>query len=119
MFIAHCKKRQDSLYEFPDLADFERTFESELKIGQDFQLAYQKYEEEQIAAGRALDDPTFYDAFNTRYGNIATPVGDADFLAVQEPTQETMAWLVFAIGAFVFLVALNQLFWVRRKRAKA
>jgi hypothetical protein len=84
-FIAHCTARQDALaLDKEEAVGRENQFEAELQIGQDYQRAYQKYEEEQIAAGADLDDPHFYDAFHSAHPSIATQVGDADFLAVEE-----------------------------------
>ncbi len=117
--IERCKEKRDALTGFmaeEELIGLEERFEYELRIGQEYQQAYQKYEEEQIAAGKDLDDRTFYDAFDAQHGNIATPVGDADFLAVQEVTTAALGWVVFVGGALIFVVSLNQLFWVRRRK---
>jgi hypothetical protein len=112
--IDHCKARQVAL-DFSDAESKELAgrFESELQIGQSYQRDYQKFEEEQIAAGKDLDDPHAYDAFHAVHANIATPVGDADFLAVEEVTLRTKSSLIFAGGALVFVAAL---LWLRRQR---
>jgi hypothetical protein len=119
-FIEHCKARQKAFpFNEEETKELERRCASELLIGQGFQRAYQKYEEEQIAAGKDLDDPHFYDAFNATYGNIATPIGEADFLAVQEVTPRAISWTVFAIGTLVFVVAVSLLLWQRRQNKVA
>jgi hypothetical protein len=120
--IERCKGMQEALISFMTEKEMERLagrFESELQIGQGYQRAYQKYEEDQIAAGKDLDDPHFYDAFHAVHGNIATPIGEADFLAVQEVTPRASAWMVFAGGSLVFVVALLLLLWQRRRRRTA
>jgi hypothetical protein len=84
-FIEHCKTRQKGFgFTDAEIEELEGRFDVELNTGQSYHRAYQKYEEDQIAAGKDIDDPHFYDVFNAQHGNIATPVGDADFLAVQE-----------------------------------
>jgi hypothetical protein len=120
--VERCKGMQEALQTFmwnEELTGLGERFDSELRIGQEYQRAYQKYEEEQIAAGRDLDDPNFYDDFHGLNGNIATPVGDADFLAVQEVTTEAISWLVFVVGTVVFLVALILLIWIRPRKPHA
>src|SRR5262249_60813156 len=73
-FIEHCKARQTAFgFSEADTKDMEAKFESELQIGQGYQQAYQKFEEDQIGAGKDLDDPHFYDAFHAQHGNFATP----------------------------------------------
>jgi hypothetical protein len=83
--VEHCQRRQREFH-FKDTNEREAAFAAELQIGLDYQQAYQKYEEEQLAAGKALDDSHFYDAFESRHGPIATPVGRADFAKVIEDT---------------------------------
>ena len=52
-----------------------RRFDQDLSNGQAYQKAYVEYEAKMIAAGVSLDDPHFYDAFESAKGPIATPVG--------------------------------------------
>ena len=117
-FIEHCKKRQEEAgLSEEEVKELAARFESELQVGTEYQRAYQKFEEEQIAAGKDLDDPHFYDTFHAQHGNIATPVGDADFLPVEESGPIVGALLVFIFGATVFLFALVLLVWQRRRSA--
>ena len=53
-------------------------YEQELALGTAWQAARHAYEAEQIAAGHALDDPHFFDAFQAEHGSIVSPVGRAD-----------------------------------------
>ena len=89
-FETHCRKRQ-ALIEGPwpqtEVASLRPAFEKELKLGQDYQKAFQDYEQEQIAAGRNVNDPHFYDAFHASHGSIASPVGLEDQLVA-----ERMGW---------------------------
>jgi hypothetical protein len=114
-FINHCKDRQLNLGLGGDeTKELTERFDSELRIGQGYQNAYQKFEEEQIAAGKDLDDPHFYDAFHAQHGNIATPIGDADFLAVEETKPAGIAaTVIFVVGTVVFVAALLLLLWRR------
>ena len=59
-----------------------RRFAEELKFGKDYHKAHQNYEKTKIDAGADLDDPHFYDAFQTEHGPIASSVGKSNFLLV-------------------------------------
>lgn len=116
-FIEHCQSRQQALgLDSAEAIGRELQFEAELQIGQDYQRAYQKYEVEQIAAGADLDDPHFYDAFHAAHPSIATPVGDADFLAVEELSPQAISWLVFAAGGGIFAAGIYLFLRRRWKR---
>jgi hypothetical protein len=98
-FIEHCRSRQESLgLREEDTKHLEAEFEEELRVGLDYQSAYQKYEEEQIAAGADLFDAHFYDGFDARHGSIATPVGTADFLEVHDAGWPKHGPTILSIG---------------------
>src|SRR5262249_44311051 len=79
----HCRKRQgeiekvlsDGLGGRETVAQLRPTFEAELAYGQAHQQAYQEYEEQKIAAGVPIDDPTFYDDFHAGREPIASSPG--------------------------------------------
>jgi hypothetical protein len=101
-FVGHCQSTQQEVAAgFRDLPPFE----AELARGQQYQQAYQRYEEEQIATGRPLDDPHFYDAFHATHPPIASPVGDADFMEVSEPVTPAIPLMAgfFCLVGGVFL----------------
>jgi hypothetical protein len=119
-FVAHCRARQ-KLIEAQLPAEESRQlrprFQAEWAFGQGYQKAYQDYEAERLAAGKALDDPHFYDAFNTGHGPIASPVGTSDriLVAPQGPLMLNgvpLGWGVFFAGLFAFVAA-----WLMRTRA--
>jgi tetratricopeptide (TPR) repeat protein len=85
-FVAHCDARQTLLERrIAESSDetaeavrgrLEGGFQKNLTEGKAYQKAQAEYEEAQIKAGIAIDDPTFYDAFYNSHGSIATPVGN-------------------------------------------
>ena len=110
-FIQHCRDRQkiieDQLPE-EEVAKLRPRFEAELKFGQDYQAAYQKYEAGQIAAGASIDDPRFYDAFQRTHGDIASPVGQEDQYVVEHEYAEPEVQagvVVLSAGVFAFAAA--------------
>jgi hypothetical protein len=56
-------------------------FEAELAHGEDYQRAYQKYEQEKIAAGVPISDEKFFDDFHAGREPIASPTGSEEWLA--------------------------------------
>jgi len=80
-FVKHCRNRQELIErKLPekDRQALQPRFAAELKYGQDYQQAYDRYEAERIAAGLSIDDPHFYDDFHAQHGAIASPSGEAD-----------------------------------------
>jgi hypothetical protein len=114
-FIEHCRSRQQSLRLREDVKQLEAEFEEELRVGLDYQAAYQKYEEEQIAAGADLFDAHFYDGFDARHGSIATPVGMADFLEVHDAGWPKHGPAILSIGVGAAVGALLGLRIGRRR----
>ncbi len=114
-FIEHCRSRQQSLRLREDVKLLEAEFEEELRLGLDYQSAYQKYEEEKIAAGADLFDPRFYDAFDTRHGSIAMPVGTADFLEVHDAGWPKHGPAILSIGVGAALGGLLGLRFGQRR----
>jgi hypothetical protein len=113
-FREHCAKRQKRIEQDLDPDEVVRlrpAFEAELAFGQAFQKDYQKYEAEQIAAGKSIEDGKFYDAFWATHPPIATPVGKSDRFVGEVPanaefgTWPRMTALFFA-GLFVFAMGL-------------
>jgi hypothetical protein len=85
-FVAHCRKRQGLIAEQLKAFKFIKmslAFEADLKRGQSYQQAYQRYEEERLAAGASIDDPHFYDAFHAAHEAIASPIGPEDQFVVE------------------------------------
>jgi hypothetical protein len=113
-FVAFCRTQQAAIEEWlPDdeCAQLASRFRAELAHGLDYQKAYQDFEERQIRAGVPLHDPHFYDAFHSRHGNIASPVGKADrFLVNHRGLFRWIPLMVLLGGVFAFLAAL--LIWV-------
>lgn len=61
-------------------------FEAELSFGQGYQLAYQEYEAQRIAAGASIDDDHFFDAFHAQRPAIASPSGREELYVRVSPT---------------------------------
>ena len=105
-FREHCEARQAMIEQelTPEVAARLRpAFSAELAFGEAFQSEYQRYEAEQIVAGKPIDDANFYDAFWSGRPPIATPVGRADWFTSD---RELRAWpnvlaILFA-GLFMF-----------------
>ena len=124
-FEKHCRTRQaliEAQLPATEVAKLRPAFEKELAHGQDYQRAYQLYEEEQIAAGKSLDDPHFYDAFRARQGPIASPVGPEDEFVAYDTTEpfSTRALILFAgLGTLAAAGILWLVKWMARPEAKA
>jgi hypothetical protein len=95
-----------------DVAALRPRFEAELAHGEAYQRAYQEHEERQIAAGVALDDPHFYDAFHAGREPIASPVGPEEWFAWVSPTklaeyqaERRRAWGLVGAGLAALAVA--------------
>jgi hypothetical protein len=122
-FVAHCRARQALIEQsLPagEVAALRDRFNAELKHGQDYQARYQQYEAGHIAAGVALDDPTFYDAFHAQHGKINSPLGEADlFITEDKPVAKGLktrvASAVFGAGLFALTAVL--VLWWRVRRA--
>jgi hypothetical protein len=83
--IEHCRRRQSVIEKQLNAADRDALrprYLDELAEGRSFQQAYQDYEAKRIAAGTALDDPHFYDAFHASHRPIASPPGKAERLVI-------------------------------------
>jgi hypothetical protein len=119
-FAALCRKRQALIEgQLPPetVAKLRPAFEKELARGEDYQRAYQRYEEQQIAAGKSLEDPHFYDAFHADHGSIASPVGPEDQFAVERhaPVISVPAILLCAgLGTLIGSGIVCLLAWWRR-----
>jgi hypothetical protein len=111
-FVAHCRARQELIEkQLPqeERAELRPRFQAELALGNRYQRAYQEYEARTIAAGVALDDPHFYDAFHAEHGPIASPVGESDkFFAVPRGyrfPRVPLGAMVFGAGLCAFVTA--------------
>lgn len=126
-FIVHCDARQEDLEK--RIAEtsgetaaaarerLEDEFKKNLAEGIAYQQALADYEAAQINAGVAIDDPTFYDAFKTKHGSIATPVGDE---GEAKYTASAASRAISAFPAVIFYAGLGSmlgLFLTRRRRA--
>jgi tetratricopeptide (TPR) repeat protein len=125
-FADHCRRRQaeiEAKLPADEVARLRPGFEAELALGQDYQKAYQLHEEQDIAAGKSIEDPHFDDDFHAQHPHIATPVGDADWFEYKDtlpPYEILHRKLVYIIemasllaGIFAMIVAL----WPSRKAA--
>lgn len=116
-FIQRCEARQREIEQAIDSADHAAlvaAFESELQAGLAYQQAYQQYESTRIAAGAALNDEHFYDAFNQSHPSIASDPGDADEVVVapyrRHPSLSLDRFLPMALlgsGAASLLTAIS------------
>jgi hypothetical protein len=118
-FRDHCNRRQTWIEERLPAAEVARlrpAFAAELAVGEAFQRDYQRFEEEQIAAGKSIEDPKFYDAFWKTHPPIATPVGSSDWFT---SSKETGGWSfglpLLTAGLATFATGL----WIRLRRRKA
>ncbi len=101
------------------------TFELELADGEKYQREYQAYEDSQIAAGRPIDDPNFFDEFHRDHGEIASPVGlEESILLVPRrarsklESKDTFHTAILGAGVGAMCVALLQRMFWRFKRRK-
>src|SRR4029077_3325029 len=107
-FGAHCRARQKLIEGSLPNEDWEAVgvkFDKELAFGQEYQQAYRAYEAQRIAEGTRTDDPHFYDAFETRHGLIATPVGNEDKAFgkyTRQPLGSTLPGSLLLAGMFAF-----------------
>jgi tetratricopeptide (TPR) repeat protein len=113
-FGEHCRKRQqviESQLPENEVARLRPRFEQELAFGQAYQKACQEYEMKHIREGASIDDPHFYDAFDTEHGSIASPVGEEDRFVVVRSSFPSIAHPLTLLGAgvFAFVTAL----WLR------
>jgi hypothetical protein len=127
LFEAHCRKREAAIEgQLPSatVARLRPAFEADLARGQEYQRAYQRYEEEQIHAGRPLDDPHFFDTFDAEHGSIASRVGPEDQFAAYRmeydlPPNTIPAIVLFAgLGTLLGSGILWTLSWCRRRWTK-
>lgn len=92
--VALCRTRQKQLVERIALEEpsgtgaeaadrLRQEFHRSLDRGEQFQKALAAFESEQIAAGHPLHDRHFYRPFSEEHGQIASPVGDEDFVALE------------------------------------
>jgi hypothetical protein len=116
-FAAHCRERQRLIEEQLPQQERDRlrpAFEADLDRGQRYQQAYQRYEEQRIAAGASIDDPHFYDAFYATHEAIASPVGSEDQFVVEDnrliPHFNAAPMLLFA-GLFALTFGLVLWLW--------
>jgi hypothetical protein len=125
-FADHCRRRQaviERRLPAAEIAQLRSQFEAELAFGRRYQESYQAYEAQRIAAGAALDDPHFYDAFDAEHAAIASPIGPADQYLVEKhssiklPHAVRIAAMFFGAGLFAFVTAL--FFWLHARRAAA
>ena len=110
----------------PEIVDsLQLTFESELADGEKYQRECQAYEDSQIAAGRPIDDPSFFDEFHRDHGEIASPVGlEESILRVPRraraefESKDTFHTAILGAGVGAMCVALLQrmIWWFKRRK---
>ena len=114
--VEHCLARQRAIAEIKARTDdwsgpMRQKHRDELAWGEQYQKDYQAFEAKQIAAGVALDDPHFYDAFFAGRASIASDPGRVDDVEVVYkaphgmidalPTGLLAAGVVMMLGAFM------------------
>ncbi|MFO0930542.1 MAG: hypothetical protein U0736_26515 [Gemmataceae bacterium] len=89
------------------------TFEAELAFGEDYQRAYQRYEEEKIKAGVPIAAPAFFDAFQADREPVASRSGPEEWFAyvpagraVDYTVRRHLAWGAFGAGLAAMATAL-------------
>ncbi len=97
----YCRKQQERIEAQLPAGEREQLrprFEAELAYGKQFQREYQEYEAKRIAAGADLRDEHFYDDFYRGREPIATPIGESEWLAINDPksVSEIQSWSVAA-----------------------
>ncbi len=115
-FTTHCRARQSAIEAklSPDeVSRLRPSFDVELAFGQDYQRAYQQYEEERITAGASIEDPHFYSVFDAQRGPIASPLGHADWFHIDSgepvPTGISVVGLSLLLaGIFALLGAASR-----------
>jgi hypothetical protein len=109
--VEHCRRRQaviEAQLDPEERDNLRPRFQAELAHGRQYQKEYQDYESRRIAEGASVDDPHFYDDFNASHEAIASPVGKADTILVQQEFDgipNPLPPAVFGAGLFAFLAA--------------
>ena len=121
----HCRERQQSIEKSlpeSESAKLRPNFDRELAFGLKYQQEYQAYAEQQIQAGRNLNDPHFFDEFHSGRSPIASKVGPEEWYAGERSTSTSEAtinaffsWGPFTGGACLLLSSLL-LSWLFRSR---
>lgn len=92
------------------IGELRGNMQSELKLGTQYQQAYQEYETTKIAAGHSIDDEHFFDDFNLQHGSIASKSGSEELTRIilrsaknSYTSSQGYAWgtLGFGIGAII------------------
>ncbi len=96
---------------------------SELKLGTQYQQAYQDYETTKIAAGHSIDDEHFFDDFNSQHASIASKSGSEELTRIvlrsvknNYASSKGYAWgtLGFGIGAMISAACGYLRRWIRQ-----
>jgi hypothetical protein len=102
------------------VAGLRQAFEAELAHGEGYQGAYQRYEEERIAAGISITEAGFYDAFHARRADIASRVGPEEWFVFvpraslhEYAAARRLAWGVCGAGLLALATAV-----LTRQRAR-
>jgi hypothetical protein len=105
------------------VANLRSEFDRELALGEGYQKAYQKYEEERIAAGVPITDEHFFDEFLAARDPIASPTGPEEwFVGVPRPKMDAYlatrrrAWGILGAGLAASGAALFR--WMAAGRKK-
>lgn len=116
----HCRKRQTEIEESVlangeafDPEEQRRQYQDELAFGLTYQASYQRFEEQQIAAGVPVDAPDFYAGFEQTAPKIATTPGREELMryvpyqARNEYIDNAVRnWGLFGGGLGAFVTAL-------------
>ncbi len=98
---------------------------SELKLGTQYQQAYQDYETTKIAAGHSIDDEHFFDDFNSQHASIASKSGSEELTRIvlrsvknNYASSKGYAWgtLGFGIGAMISAACGYLRRWIRQSQ---
>jgi hypothetical protein len=106
------------------VANLRPAFDAELAHGEGYQRAYQQYEAEKIAAGVAITQEGFYDAFHAGREPIASAVGSEEWFAYVPrakmyrcAAERRFAWSALGAGLAAFATAVGMRWWTRRSAA--
>ncbi len=121
----HCRERQQSIEKSlpeSETAMLRPNFDREFAFGLKYQQEYQAFAEQQIQAGKNLNDRHFFEEFHASHPPIASKVGPEEWYAGERSTSATEAtmkgffsWGPFTGGACLLLSSLL-MNWLFRSR---
>jgi hypothetical protein len=110
-FALHCRDLQQTIEmiaERPNALGWVEQFDRDLSVGQSYQKAYQEYEAKKLADGASIDDPHFYDAFESSHGPIASKLGKEEMVFEEVRQPHSWGWAIFLGGLFWLAAGMAQ-----------